>query len=229
MSAMAAPAGWYPDPDGSGGQRYFDGADWTGHRVPPQGTWTQPHWTQPGAYPWGVPPWKGAELGRPPYGPGSLADPGRRLGARLLDGLIMIPVFAALVAIAVAVVAPHAGPIFPNVDNNGPNAPAPTPGILWIYLAVFVAGAVAVIVSAAYQVVATARYGRTLGKMWLGIRPLRTDGGTLGWGRALGREAIYAVSHLFSWIGALDPLWCLWDANRQCLHDKVASTMVVND
>jgi uncharacterized RDD family membrane protein YckC len=141
----------------------------------------------------------------------------------------MIPVFAALVAIAVAVVAPHAGPIFPNVDNNGPNAPAPTPGILWIYLAVFVAGAVAVIVSAAYQVVATARYGRTLGKMWLGIRPLRTDGGTLGWGRALGREAIYAVSHLFSWIGALDPLWCLWDANRQCLHDKVASTMVVND
>jgi hypothetical protein len=25
---MTTPAGWYPDPSGSGGQRYFDGANW---------------------------------------------------------------------------------------------------------------------------------------------------------------------------------------------------------
>ena len=29
---VTAPAGWYPDPDGSGGQRYFDGQAWTDHR-----------------------------------------------------------------------------------------------------------------------------------------------------------------------------------------------------
>lgn len=28
------PAGWYPDPDGSGGQRYWDGNSWTDHRAP---------------------------------------------------------------------------------------------------------------------------------------------------------------------------------------------------
>ena len=28
------PAGWYPDPDGSGGQRYWDGNSWTEHRAP---------------------------------------------------------------------------------------------------------------------------------------------------------------------------------------------------
>jgi len=28
------PAGWYPDPDGSGGQRYWDGDSWTEHRAP---------------------------------------------------------------------------------------------------------------------------------------------------------------------------------------------------
>jgi hypothetical protein len=31
---MTTPAGWYPDPDGSGGQRYWDGSTWTGHRSP---------------------------------------------------------------------------------------------------------------------------------------------------------------------------------------------------
>lgn len=31
---MTTTAGWYPDPDGSGGQRYFDGQSWTDHRAP---------------------------------------------------------------------------------------------------------------------------------------------------------------------------------------------------
>jgi Protein of unknown function (DUF2510) len=30
---VTAPAGWYPDPDGSGGRRYFDGQTWTEHRA----------------------------------------------------------------------------------------------------------------------------------------------------------------------------------------------------
>jgi Protein of unknown function (DUF2510) len=37
---MSAPmrAGWYPDPSGSGGLRYFDGYRWTDHvSAPPAG------------------------------------------------------------------------------------------------------------------------------------------------------------------------------------------------
>jgi uncharacterized RDD family membrane protein YckC len=219
---MTAPAGWYPEPDSSGGLRYFDGATWTEHRAPP------PPWPPPGAA-WGAPPWKGAALGRPAAGPGALTEPGRRLGARLLDGLVALPVLVVLVAVAVALVAPHAGPLFPptNPDNSG--ARVPTPGFVWIYLAVFGAAVTTGLLFLTYEVVATARYGRTLGKRWLHIRPLRIDGSPVGWGRALGRAAIYWLSGLIGWLGFLDPLWCLWDADRQCLHDKAAGTIVVND
>jgi hypothetical protein len=32
VTTPPTPAGWYPDPDGSGGQRYWDGSEWTEHR-----------------------------------------------------------------------------------------------------------------------------------------------------------------------------------------------------
>jgi hypothetical protein len=31
---MTTPAGWYSDPDGAGGQRYWNGESWTEHRTP---------------------------------------------------------------------------------------------------------------------------------------------------------------------------------------------------
>ena len=34
MSEQSTPAGWYPDTDGSEGQRYFDGTKWTEDRTP---------------------------------------------------------------------------------------------------------------------------------------------------------------------------------------------------
>jgi hypothetical protein len=34
MSTPSTPAGWYPDPEGSGGQRYWDGFAWTSHLSP---------------------------------------------------------------------------------------------------------------------------------------------------------------------------------------------------
>jgi Domain of unknown function (DUF4352)/Protein of unknown function (DUF2510) len=34
---MTTPAGWYPDPSGYGGHRYFDGKQWTSHYAPPVG------------------------------------------------------------------------------------------------------------------------------------------------------------------------------------------------
>ena len=224
MTDVGAQAGWYPDPQRAGWLRYFDGAAWTEHRAP------SPGFAPPGyGQPWPPsPPWKGAQFGRPRNGPGALATPGRRLGARALDALVLMPVFALLVVIAIILVAPHAGPLFPRNDTNQ-NGPLPTPGIVWIYLAVLACGVTTGFVMVIYEGVATARYGRTLGKAWLHIRPIRIDGTSLGWGRSFGRIGIYWVSSFLSWLGLLDPLWCLWDANQQCLHDKVVGTLVIND
>jgi len=191
----------------------------------PDGRW---YWTGMGWMPMLAQPWKGAEYGRPPAGPGSLADPARRLGARLLDWVIFIPVFALLAGIALALVAPHAGRIFPP-NNPDPNATTPTPGFVWLYLAVFGAAAINGVAFVAYEVVATVRYGRTLGKRWMKIRIVRTDGSPVRWARSFGRIGLYLASGCLSYLGLLDPLWCLWDNNRQCLHDKAVDTLVVND
>jgi uncharacterized RDD family membrane protein YckC len=216
LSDGGAPAGWYPNPGGRG-QRYFDGRAWTEHVAP---------WPPPEA--WGAPPWKGATYGRPSHGPGSLTDPGRRLGARLLDGLVFTPVFVVCMAIAIALVAPRAGPMFPK-QNPDPNATVVTPGFVWLYLALFGAAIFGGMLFIVYETVATARYGRTIGKMWMKIRPVTIEGHALGWGRSFGRAAAQWLASSLGWLGLLDALWCLWDANTQCVHDKVAGTLVVND
>ena len=44
------PAGWYPDPEQAGQQRYWDGQQWTEHRAPLEGGGVQqPAWGRPGA------------------------------------------------------------------------------------------------------------------------------------------------------------------------------------
>lgn len=220
MSAPLPQAGWYPDPVVPGAQRYWDGTTWTQHVAPPPPT------MPPGWYLAPQPQWKGARFGLPAAGPGALATPARRLGARCLDALLLLPIFIALCVIAVSLAIPRVGPIFPKVTTGNPT---PTPGFLWIYwliIGCFVAtGAVMVV----YETIATAKWGRTLGKKWVRIRPLQADGTALGWGRALGRVVFVWLATFLSWIGLLDSLWCLWDGDHQCLHDKIVHTVVVND
>ena len=90
MTTYPPPADWYPDPDVPGGLRYWDGYAWTRAPTPPYPAQRPSRTTDhPGG--WGKPPWKGADLGLPASGPGALAEPGRRLGGRMIDILLAGP------------------------------------------------------------------------------------------------------------------------------------------
>jgi uncharacterized RDD family membrane protein YckC len=74
--------------------------------------------------------------------------------------------------------------------------------------------------------------GQTIGKKALSIRVIGQEtGGPIGYGRALGRNAVRGLPSyipLIGWLwGLLDHLWMLWDRENQALHDKAARTLVV--
>jgi hypothetical protein len=68
--------------------------------------------------------------------------------------------------------------------------------------------------------------GHTPGKRLFGIRVMRIDGKPITLWRSWERFHGYAASLLTGLLGFLQ---ILWDPSRQCLHDKVAETVVVQD
>jgi len=86
----------------------------------------------------------------------------------------------------------------------------------------------------AYVVTALAKSGSTIGMRALNIRIVTADTfERLSLGRSLARYAaqlgISVVSYLVMGLpGLLDDLWPLWDARRQTLHDKIASTVALD-
>lgn len=162
--------------------------------------------------------YKGQALGLPPAGPNSLASPWKRLGARVIDVIIGIVLFFILAAIL--------------VSNNGDDAFRP--GMTGLSGDLLVVTLVGTAVMAAYEIFMHSSRGATLGKMALGTRVARiSDGQKPSVGEAAIRWAVPALPGLIPNIGWLfqvvDGLWCTWDPNTQCLHDKVAKTVVVNN
>ena len=97
---------------------------------------------------------------------------------------------------------------------------------------------ISVVVSLVYETVFLVTRGATPGKMVMGTVVRRVGApGRLSVVTALRRQIIAVgtsllglvpiVSLLASGLSILDPAWLLWDAKRQCLHDKLADTVVV--
>lgn len=75
-----------------------------------------------------------------------------------------------------------------------------------------------------FIIIWTVQNGQTPGKKLLAIKIVRLDGKPLSFATALIRAIGYFVSGLIMDIGFL---WVLWDPQKQALHDKMSSTVVV--
>ena len=153
--------------------------------------------------------------------PVELAGPGSRLGARVLDVVIMSVVgLILLVAGLVSAVGITSGD---SVSDEEATAGA----------GAFIAFAiVAVVIGVLYEVTMIATKGQTLGKMATRIKVVRADNGLVpGWGKSIGRWIIPAVLGFIPFVGWLLSLLVylslLWDKARQGWHDKAAGTLVI--
>lgn len=145
---------------------------------------------------------------------GELATYGTRVGGYVLDAILL-----AIVAIPLFFlfrIAPHlaqhtrGGGRQHVTFNTAASLPIDILGFLY-----------AVILIAAWQ-------GHTVGMKMVKVRCVRaSDGAEVGWGRAVGRAAVYAVMVVLFLPGILDLLWPLWDSKNQTLHDKAAGTVVI--
>ncbi|MFF3212763.1 RDD family protein [Streptomyces sp. NPDC002886] len=171
--------------------------------VPPQYGYPQqpmgvPQQQPYGAYPpAGMPPMPGA--GMPP-----LAHWGLRVGATLLDGLIIAGPMYALMFIGIA------------LSDDSSNSAA---GILLMLGNLYALGMFI------FQLYKEGSTGQTIGKKVVGISVRReADGNVLGFGMAFVRKIAHFLDGISCYIGYL---WPLWDEKKQTFADKVCSTVVI--
>ena len=75
-----------------------------------------------------------------------------------------------------------------------------------------------------FTVMLTLWKGQTVGKRLFGIRVVRLDGEPLNWWSSFERVGGYAAGLATGLLGFAQ---IFWDANRQCVHDKIVGTVVV--
>jgi uncharacterized RDD family membrane protein YckC len=75
-----------------------------------------------------------------------------------------------------------------------------------------------------YVTMMVGRYGATLGKMALGLRIVRADGGRVGYGRAFCRCLAWILSYIILLIGLI---MAGFTSQKQALHDYMCDTRVI--
>ncbi len=156
-----------------------------------------------------------------------LASWGARLGAYLIDGLVLLVpgtiLFVALVAGAVGLTG----------DDEDVAAGAALGAIfLWFLLMAVVYMLYAPLLMARQG----PKNGQTWGKQLLNVRVVRTNGERVTFGAAAVREVLlkFLAVGIASSIIPLIPIilnffWPLWDDENRALHDMAASTRVVKE
>jgi uncharacterized RDD family membrane protein YckC len=141
------------------------------------------------------------------------ADRGTRLGAVILDTIIICAMVYIPLVIMVSVSAPRmANGHFNPVMLRGVGGLLSMAGLIaWIWLTILF----------------VSRNGQSIGKKMLGIKVVRSDGSRASLGRIfLLRNVVNTLLACIPFYGLVDALLIFGDA-RQCVHDKIADTIVI--
>ncbi|MEU2772386.1 RDD family protein [Streptomyces sp. NPDC007162] len=151
---------------------------------------------------------------------------GRRFGARLVDSLLVGMVTAVAAVPFGTRAADH---VQDKIDAAKLSGRTETvwllDGTTGLYLGIVLA--VLLVVGLLYEVLPTAKWGRTLGKKLFGLEVRDIEGHEPpAFGVSLRRWLVYTVPGLLG-IGVVGVAWCLFDRPwHQCWHDKAAHTFV---
>ncbi len=170
----------------------------------PPGYGSPPGYGPPSGYGYGAPGGYGTPGGqRAAGGAPVLANWGTRVGAFLLDGLLVLGIMILSVVVGV---------VLSTISNVLGNL-------------VIVGGYLGAIAFLFWQLVVQGRTGQTIGKKQLGIKLLREqDGQVVGGGLSVGRHFVHFLDALPFYLGFL---WPLWDDKKQTFADKLLQTVVV--
>ena len=191
-----------------------DESEWSSQPPPPPG---QPASASPATKGWAT------------FGTGEnaeLAGAGSRLGARIIDAVILAIV--AIVLFIVVAVASFGELVDDDEAVDDDAIEEAFEGLIVVPLVVMAVGML-------YEVSLTALKGQTLGKMAVRIRVVSAESGSLpGWGKAFGRWFVPSIVGVIGlWISFVGLLALviyaslLWDKRRQGWHDKAAKTLVI--
>jgi uncharacterized RDD family membrane protein YckC len=163
-------------------------------------------------------------------GPGDLAERSSRLGAYLLDIVMLCIVYGPAIVGAL----PRLRTIMMAAAQPGGAANVSR---MEIYRAYYVGNpyilitAVLFLVWAVVTILLVVRNGQSIGKRIVGIKVVRTNGQKASfWRIFLLRNVVNAIPSLIpivSYVYWLVDTLVIFGESRQCLHDKIASTVVV--
>jgi uncharacterized RDD family membrane protein YckC len=158
--------------------------------------------------------------------PAAMAATGRRYAgfwirflALIIDGFILFAV-SMIIRIPLMMIGLGGAALAPRIENPEDVA-ALIPmmaGLLGISFVIQIA------VSIAYEVYFLSSRGATLGKMALGLKVIRADGGPISVGLALGRFFGRMLSGLTLYIGFII---AGFDSEKRSLHDRICDTRVI--
>jgi uncharacterized RDD family membrane protein YckC len=139
-----------------------------------------------------------------------LADRGSRLGASILDSFI----FMLLVYV----------PFFMGAFITGVSGDADDPTAMAGGLVI---GFVGLVIFCWITCRSLARTGQSIGKKMVGIKVIRSDGSAASLGRIIWlRNILNGIIAVIPAYGIVDSLF-IFSESRQCLHDKIADTIVI--